>query len=88
MPPISDSIAGFDYSGWQGFLFPKGTPKPVIDRMRSAVVKTMERPDVRKGMAFQATEIVLREPAEFRKVVQESMVKNEKLVKAIGLTAN
>ena len=88
VPPISDAIPGFDYSGWQGFFFPKGTPKPVIDKMRAAVVKTMERPDVRKGMAFQATEIVIREPAEFRKVVQESMVKNEKLVKAIGLTAN
>lgn len=88
IPPIADSIPGFDYSGWQGFFFPKGTPKPVIDKMRTAVVKAMERPEVKKGMAFQATAIVIREPAEFRKVVQESMVKNEKLVKAIGLTAN
>jgi tripartite-type tricarboxylate transporter receptor subunit TctC len=88
IPPIADTIPGFDYSGWQGFFFPKGTPKPIIDKMRAAVVKTMERPDVTKGMAFQATAIVIREPAEFRKVVEESMVKNAKLVKALGLTSN
>jgi tripartite-type tricarboxylate transporter receptor subunit TctC len=67
---------------------PKGTPKPIIDKVRAAVEKTMDTPEVKKGMAFQATEIVIRGPAEFRKVVQASMVKNEKLVKAVGLTAN
>lgn len=88
IPPISDTIPGFDYSGWQGFFFPKNTPKAIIQKMRNAVVQTMERPEVKKGMTFQATAIVIREPAEFRKVVQESMEKNAKLVKMIGLTAN
>lgn len=88
IPPISDTIPGFDYSGWQGFFFPKGTPKAVTEKMRAAVKKTMERPEVQKGMNFQATAIVIRDPAEFRKTVQESMVKNEKLVKMLGLTAN
>jgi len=88
IPPISDTVPGFDYSGWQGFFFPKGTPRPIVDKMRNAVVKTMERPEVQKGMAYQATAIVIRGPAEFRKVVEESMVKNAKLVKSLGLTAN
>jgi tripartite-type tricarboxylate transporter receptor subunit TctC len=88
MPPIADTIPGFDYSGWQGFFFPKGTPRPIVEKMRNAVVKTMERPEVQKGMAFQATAIVIRGPAEFRKVVEESMVKNAKLVKSLALTAN
>src|SRR6185369_8985581 len=26
IPPIADAITGFDYSGWQGFFVPKGTP--------------------------------------------------------------
>lgn len=88
MPAIAETVPGFDYSGWQGFFFPKGTPRPIIEKMRAAVVKTMERPEVQKGMTFQATAIVIREPAAFRKVVEESMVKNAKLVKMLGLTAN
>jgi tripartite-type tricarboxylate transporter receptor subunit TctC len=88
IPPIADTIKGFDYSGWQGFFVPKGTPKAITDKLRAAVIKTTELPDVRKALVVQATEIVIRGPAEFRKVVQESMVQNEKVVRAIGLTAN
>ena len=88
IPPIADTVPGFDYSGWQGFFMPKGTPKAINDKLRAAVIRTMEQPDVKKQFGFQATEIVIRGPAEFRKVVQDSMVKNEKVVKALGLTAN
>jgi tripartite-type tricarboxylate transporter receptor subunit TctC len=88
IPPIAETIPGFDYSGWQGFFLPKGTPKAINDKLRAAVIKTLEQPDVKKAIAIQATEIVIRGPAEFRKVVQESMVQNEKVVKAVGLTAN
>ena len=87
IPPIAETVPGFDYSGWQGFFFPKNTPKGIVQKMRNAVVQTMERPEVKKGMAFQATAIVIREAPEFRKVVQESMDKNAKVIKALGLTA-
>ncbi|MDH4149961.1 MAG: tripartite tricarboxylate transporter substrate-binding protein [Betaproteobacteria bacterium] len=85
--PIAETIPGFDYTGWMGFFVPKGTPKVVIETLRAAVAKTMEAPDVKKGMAFQATEIVVLGPAEFRKEVQDSMVKNAELVKTVGLKA-
>jgi len=88
IPPIAETIPGFDYSGWQGFFVPKGTPKAITDTLRDAVVKTTKLPEVSKALAIQGTEIVIRGPAEFRKVVQESMVQNAKVVKAVGLTAN
>ena len=88
IPPIADTIKGFDYSGWQGFFVPKGTPKAITEKLRAAVIKTTELPDVRKALAVQGTEIVIRGPAEFRKVVEVSMVQNEKVVKMTGLTAN
>lgn len=88
IPPIAETIPGFDYSGWQGFFMPKGTSRAVVEKMRLATIKTTETPEVRKAMATQATEIVIRGPDEFRKVVQQSMVQNAKVVQAIGLKAN
>lgn len=88
IPPISDTIPGFDYTGWMGFMVPKGTPKPIIEKLRVAMVETMKMPDVVKGMNFQGTEIIILGPVEFRKEVQESMVKNAKLIKTVGLQAN
>jgi tripartite-type tricarboxylate transporter receptor subunit TctC len=88
IPPIAETIKGFDYSGWQGFFVPRRTPKGITDKLREALIKTTNLPDVKKALAAQATEIVIRGPAEFRKVVEESMVKNAKLVKSLALTAN
>jgi tripartite-type tricarboxylate transporter receptor subunit TctC len=87
IPPIADTLKGFDYSGWQGFFVPKGTPKAVTDKLRAAVIKTTELPDVKKALAVQGTEIVIRGPEEFRKVVRDSMVQNAIVVKAVGLKA-
>ncbi|HKU71692.1 MAG TPA: tripartite tricarboxylate transporter substrate-binding protein [Burkholderiales bacterium] len=88
IPPIAETIPGFDYSGWQGFLMPKGTPKAITDKLRAAVIKTTELPDVKKQLVAQGTEIVIRGPAEFRNVVAESMKQNAAVVKAVGLEAN
>ncbi len=85
IPPIADTIPGFDYSGWQGFFVPKGTPKPIIEKLRAAVIKTVNLPDVQKALAVQATEVVTGTPEELRKLVQNSMAQNAKLVKAVGL---
>jgi tripartite-type tricarboxylate transporter receptor subunit TctC len=88
IPPIAQTIPGFDYSGWQGFFLPKGTPKAINDKLREAVVKTVKSPDVKKQLDIQATEIVIRGPAEFQKVVAQSMKQNAEVVKLVGLQAN
>ena len=85
IPPIAETIPGFDYSGWQGFFVPKGTPKAVIEKLRAAVIKTVNQPEVKSALAAQATEVVTGTPEEFRKVVQDSLAQNAKVVKAVGL---
>jgi tripartite-type tricarboxylate transporter receptor subunit TctC len=87
IPPIAETIPGFDYSGWQGFMIPKGTPKPIIEKLRAAVIKTANLPEVKNLLATQATEVVTGTPEEFRKLIADSMVKNAKVIKAIGLKA-
>jgi len=32
IPPIAETIPGFDYSGWMGFFAPKGTPRPILKK--------------------------------------------------------
>jgi putative tricarboxylic transport membrane protein len=87
IPAIAETIPGFDYSGWQGFFIPKGTPKPIADKLRKAVVQTANMPEVKNALAAQATEVVVRSPEEFRKVVRDSLAKNAKVVKEVGLKA-
>ena len=87
IPSIADTIPGFDYSGWQGFMMPKGTPRPIIEKLRAALLKTANLPDVKTLMTAQATEVLIGTSEEFRKVIANSLVQNAKVIKAIGLKA-
>ncbi len=87
IPSIADTIPGFDYSGWQGFMIPKGTPRPIIEKLRVALVKTANLPEVKTLLVAQATEVVTGTSEEFRKVIADSLLKNARVIKAIGLSA-
>ena len=87
IPPIAETIPGFDYSGWQGFMIPKGTQRPIIEKLRAAVIKTANLPEVKNLLTAQATEVVTGTSEEFRRVIADSLVKNAKVIKAIGLNA-
>ena len=67
---------------------PKGTPKAIIDKLRAAVIKTMDTAGGQEGACRAGRpRSSSGAPEEFRKVVQDSMVKNAKVVKAVGLKA-
>src|SRR4051812_12485563 len=45
-------------SSWQGIFVPVGTPKPIVDRLHAAVLKTMASPDVVARLATGGVEVV------------------------------
>jgi tripartite-type tricarboxylate transporter receptor subunit TctC len=51
-------LKDFEVVVWHGIYAPKGTPKPVIDRMNGAVRTALKDPDVMKRMADLGAEIV------------------------------
>jgi tripartite-type tricarboxylate transporter receptor subunit TctC len=87
MPAIAETIPGFSYSGWYGLTTPKGTPRPIIDKLRSTMIKVADTPEFRELIAAQAATVVTSTPEEFRKFVQDDIVQTGKAVKAAGLKA-
>jgi len=88
MPAIAEAVPGYSYSAWNGIIAPRATPASILVRLREAVGTVMNRPDTRAQMAAQATEILVTTPEEFRRMVQETITHNVKLVRALGLTAD
>lgn len=43
-------LPGFYISSWQALYAPKGTPRPIVDRLNAAVVETLADPAVRKRL--------------------------------------
>ena len=62
---IESGVPGFAVTQWHGLLAPRGTPRPIIDRMHAEIVKAVQRPEVASRLALDATEPVGSSPKEF-----------------------
>jgi tripartite-type tricarboxylate transporter receptor subunit TctC len=87
LPPIAESLPGFEYTAFTGFLAPKGVPQPILEKVRQNVERIVQSAEVRQLFATQGVEPATGTPAEFRKAIQAELVETGELVKAIGLKA-
>lgn len=46
IPPLAETLPGFDISSWNGFLAPKGTPKEICDKLVSEMQAVLKDPSV------------------------------------------
>lgn len=85
MPPIAETVAGYDFNGWAGLIAPKGTPRPIIERVHAAMIKTLSFPEVRDGLAAQGAEVFSGNPEEFRKFLAQDIANTDRVMKAAQL---
>jgi tripartite-type tricarboxylate transporter receptor subunit TctC len=62
-------FANFNAAPWAGFFAPKGTPKPVVDKLSQDLADTLKQPDVVQKMNELGSTVVGNKPDEFRQFV-------------------
>jgi tripartite-type tricarboxylate transporter receptor subunit TctC len=73
---------------WQGVFVPKATPRPVVDQLFPAVVKTMHEPDVVRQLGTaSAAAITSKSPEDFRRFWEGEDQRWSKVVAHIGAAA-
>jgi tripartite-type tricarboxylate transporter receptor subunit TctC len=92
LPTLSESgLPGFELGIWIGLAAPKGTPKPVLDRLASAMKGALADPAVVKRLDELGTlpaEKELLEPAQFKKYFREEAAKWRPIVTESGTYAD
>ncbi len=68
---IESGLPGFVSTGWIGLLAPKGTPKPIIDKLHAALVKTVNDPETAKLMERAGGDPETDTPAEFARLIDD-----------------
>jgi len=66
-------------------MAPKGTPAPILNKVRAALAKALAKPEVKEGFARQGAETVTDTPEEFRRTVASELETTAALVKATNL---
>ena len=58
VPSVDEAgLPGLHFSLWAGLFAPKGTPRPIIDKLNAAAVSTLADPGVRQTLAAQGFEV-------------------------------
>lgn len=73
-----------EYTTWYGLDAPKGTPKPIIDRLNAELVKALADPVVKDRIQSIGFEAEPSTPEEFGHFVESELGKWQKIVKETG----
>ncbi len=85
VPPISDTLPGYEARGWNGILAPAGTPKAIIDRLNREIVKVVRTPEFAQVLVGEGATAVGNTPAEFDAIVRADIRKWAKIIKDTGI---
>ena len=85
IPPIKDTVPGFDTAPWQMLMAPAGTPAPVVDKLHKEIVAYIASPEGKKKlMDMGLVPGAPTSPAELSKLVAREVVAWGDLVKKAG----
>ena len=86
IPLIAETFPGFDLGIWQSVVVPKGTPKPIVDRLFSSLQKAMASQEVRDKLIAAGIEpTISKSPEDFGAFIKSQAEVREKVIKAVGM---
>jgi tripartite-type tricarboxylate transporter receptor subunit TctC len=72
--------------GWYGWLYPAGTPQPIVDKTYAALKEIVARPEIKAQMEKAGASARLAGPEEFGKHVADEVAKWQTVRDKAGLT--
>jgi tripartite-type tricarboxylate transporter receptor subunit TctC len=86
LPTVAESgFPGYEVVGWFGWLAPAKTPRDIVARLNSEIVKTLNLPDVRERLLSQSSEPVGDSPQSFGAFMKSERAKWAEVIKRGGI---
>ncbi|HRL55621.1 MAG TPA: tripartite tricarboxylate transporter substrate binding protein [Acidovorax temperans] len=80
LPPVADTLPGFESNTWFGLYGPKGLPAEVVNRVNTAANQALSDPEVRAKLTTLGIEPVTSTPAQFAKMVADDQAKWKRII--------
>ena len=86
MPPIGDTIKGFESNAWFALFGPAGMPADVVAALNDAARHAVASPDFRRLLDAEAATAVSSSPQELDAFVRQDITRYAEIVKFTGAT--
>jgi tripartite-type tricarboxylate transporter receptor subunit TctC len=88
VPVVSDSVPGYEASGFYGIGAPKNTPTEVITKLNMEINAGLANPNIRARLAELGNTTLAGSSADFGKLLAEETEKWAKVVRLSGAKAD
>ncbi|MBV2159482.1 tripartite tricarboxylate transporter substrate binding protein [Achromobacter denitrificans] len=86
VPTVAEAgVPGYEASAWHGVLAPRGTPEPVVQTLREAIIKVLADPALKARLEQDGIETVGSTPKDFNLALQAEIEKWRKVVDDAGI---
>ena len=84
VPPISDTVPGYEATAWFGLGMPAGSPREAIEKVNAEVNRALADPEFQKKLAALGGTPIPGTPEDFTKTIAAETEKWSKVVTASG----
>ena len=86
VPTVAESgVPGYESISWLALFAPAGTPKDIINKISTEVVRIINLPDVKERLLLQGAEPIGSTPEQLAAVLANDIAKYAKVMKAAGV---
>jgi tripartite-type tricarboxylate transporter receptor subunit TctC len=78
-------MPGFQVSGWNGMVAPRGTPPQIVKRLNAEIVAGFNQPDVLERLKKQSIDPATGTPEQLAAHMKSEFARYDKLIKAVNL---
>ena len=81
-------LKGYESAAWFALLGPRGTPRPIVDRMQREIANAMADPALRARFIELGAEPIASTPEELARFISSEIVKWREIIAKGGITLN
>ena len=85
VPPLADSLPGYEVSGWFGIGVPRNTPTEIVDGLNKEINAGLADPKIKARYAELGSTVFTGSPADFGKHIAHETEKWAKVIRAANI---
>ena len=87
IPPMADTLPGYEAYEWNGVFVPAGTPRAIVERLNTGLIAVIRIPAVVERMASLSVQVRANTPADFSAYVKSETEKWGKIIRGANIKA-
>ena len=84
VPPLADTVPGFEAANWFGVLAPRGTPDGVVSKLAQAIARAMQADDVKRRFVKDGADAIGSTSTAFAELIRVETKRWAEVVRVSG----